>query len=328
MRLLNKYISTELFAICLVFGLMMGCSSQSDQKKEAKLVYVNWAEGIAYTNLAKAVLENEMGYEVEITSAGVGPAYTAVANGDQDAFMETWLPVLHADYYEQFIEDIVDLGVVYEGTQSGLVVPKYVTIDSISVVPKYVTIDSISQLNSVKAKFDSEITGIDAGAGVMKTTNKVMESYNLDYDLISSSGPAMTSALQKAYENEEWIVVTGWKPHWMFGRFDLKFLKQSPDKKMWKKGDIHIMGRKNIKEDKPELAAFLSNMKLTDSQLADLMAAFLSNMKLTDSQLADLMVKIKNNEDKDKLAVAKEWMSNNQDVVKSWVPKSDSYASK
>lgn len=298
MRLLNKYISTELFAICLVFGLMMGCSSQSDQKKEAKLVYVNWAEGIAYTNLAKAVLENEMGYEVEITSAGVGPAYTAVANGDQDAFMETWLPVLHADYYEQFIEDIVDLGVVYEGTQSGL------------VVPKYVTIDSISQLNSVKAKFDSEITGIDAGAGVMKTTNKVMESYNLDYDLISSSGPAMTSALQKAYENEEWIVVTGWKPHWMFGRFDLKFLKQSPDKKMWKKGDIHIMGRKNIKEDKPELAAFLSNMKLTDSQLAD------------------LMVKIKNNEDKDKLAVAKEWMSNNQDVVKSWVPKSDSYASK
>lgn len=298
MRLLKKHLNIKLFSIFLLFGLMVGCSSESDQNKEAELVYVNWAEGIAYTNLAKAVLENEMGYEVEITSAGVGPAYTAVANGDQDAFMETWLPVLHSDYYEQFKEDIIDLGVVYEGTQSGL------------VVPKYVTIDSISQLNSVKDKFDSEITGIDAGAGVMKTTNKVIENYNLDYDLISSSGPAMTSALQKAYENEEWIVVTGWKPHWMFGRFDLKFLKQSENNVMWEKGNIHIMGRKNLKEDKPELAAFLSNMKLTDSQLAD------------------LMVKIKNNDGKDKLVVAKEWMSSNQDVIKSWIPKSDSYASK
>ena len=297
MYILKNHIIIQLLAISLFFGFIAGCSGSSEQNKEANLVYVNWAEGIAYTNLAKAVLEEKMGYEVEITSASVGPAYTAVANGDQDAFMETWLPVLHADYYEQFKEDIVDLGVVYEGTQSGL------------VVPQYVSIDSISQLNSVKNEFDSEITGIDAGAGVMKTTNNVIEKYNLDYDLISSSGPAMTSALQKAYKDQEPIVVTGWKPHWMFGRFDLKFLKQSSDKMMWKKGDIHIMGRKNLKDDKPELASFLSNMKLTDSQLAD------------------LMVKIKNNESKDKYAVAKEWMNNNESAIESWIPASDSYAS-
>ena len=297
MYILKNHIIIQLLAISLFLGFIAGCSGSSEQNKEANLVYVNWAEGIAYTNLAKAVLEEKMGYEVEITSAGVGPAYTAVANGDQDAFMETWLPVLHADYYEQFKEDIVDLGVVYEGTQSGL------------VVPQYVSIDSISQLNNVKDEFNSEITGIDAGAGVMKTTNNVIEEYNLDYDLISSSGPAMTSALQKAYKNQEPIVVTGWKPHWMFGRFDLKFLKQSSDKMMWEAGDIHIMGRKNLKEDKPELASFLSNMKLTDSQLAE------------------LMVKIKNNESKDKYAVAKEWMNNNESAIESWIPASDSYAS-
>lgn len=285
---------TKLSALMLVFALVVGCSQKAENTKTADLVYVNWAEGIAYTNLAQAVLEDKMGYEVTITSAGVGPAYTAVANGDKDAFMETWLPVLHEDYYEQFKTDIVDLGKVFEGTQSGL------------VVPQYVTIDKISEMNEHADKFNGEITGIDAGAGVMKTTKKVIESYNLDFDLISSSGPAMTSALQKAYNNEEWIVVTGWKPHWMFGTFDLKFLEQDEDKMMWKAGDIHIMGRKNLKSEKPELAQFLSNMKLTDAELAD------------------LMVKIKNNSDMDKQEIVREWMKNNESVIESWIPSSSS----
>ena len=284
---------SKLGIFVLAFGLITACNQKSENEtKTADLVYVNWAEGIAYTNLAKVVLEDKMGYEVEITSAGVGPAYTAVANGDADAFMETWLPTLHADYVEQYKEDIVDLGKVYEGTQSGL------------VVPAYVEVDSISNLNSVREKFDGEITGIDAGAGIMKTTKEVIEDYNLDYELIQSSGPAMTSALQKAYENKEPIVVTGWKPHWMFGRFDLKFLKQDEDMMKWKSGSIHIMGRENLKEDKPELAAFLSNMHLTDAELSD------------------LMVQI-NESDKSEQEVAKEWLANNEDVVADWIPEDD-----
>ncbi|MFW6348217.1 MAG: glycine betaine ABC transporter substrate-binding protein, partial [Cyclonatronaceae bacterium] len=73
----------------------MESNEEESADKTARLVYVNWAEGIAYTNLAKNVLEEKMGYEVEITTADVGPAYTSVAQGDYDAFMETWLPVLH-----------------------------------------------------------------------------------------------------------------------------------------------------------------------------------------------------------------------------------------
>ncbi|WP_421775300.1 glycine betaine ABC transporter substrate-binding protein [Gracilimonas sp.] len=287
---------SKLGIFVLAFGLITACNQKSEnESKTADLVYVNWAEGIAYTNLAKVVLEDKMGYEVEITSAGVGPAYTAVANGDADAFMETWLPTLHADYVDQFQEDIIDLGTVYKGTQSGL------------VVPTYVEVDKISELNSVADKFDGEITGIDAGAGIMKTTSEVIEDYNLDYELVQSSGPAMTSALKKAYENEEPIVVTGWKPHWMFGSFDLKFLKQDEDMMKWKTGSIHIMGRKDLREDTPELATFLSNMHLTDAELSD------------------LMVQI-NKSDKPEQEVAKEWLANNEDVVADWIPEKEMQA--
>ncbi|WP_428263420.1 glycine betaine ABC transporter substrate-binding protein [Haliangium sp.] len=262
------------------------------EKKVADLVYVNWAEGIAYTHLAKVVLEDKMGYEVKLTAADVGPAYTAVAKGDKDAFMETWLPTLHKDYVDKFQGKLLDLGHVYEGTQSGL------------VVPAYVTIDKISELNGVKDKFDGKITGIDAGAGIMKTTEQVIESYGLDYKLLASSGPAMTAALKDAIDKKEWIVVTGWRPHWKFGRWDLKFLAQDEDKTVWQPGNIHIMGRADLDKDKPELAAFLRNMTLTDAQLSD------------------LMIKVNDSESKDVAEVARKWMADNEAVVTAWIPKS------
>ncbi len=280
-------------AISMVAALAVvaGCGGGGEQaaaQKTADLVYVNWAEGVAYTNLAKVILEDKMGYDVTITAADVAPAYTAVAQGDKDAFMETWLPVLHKDYIERYKDKVVDLGNVYEGTQSGL------------VVPAYVTIDTISELNDHVDQFDGKITGIDAGAGIMKTTEKVIDEYGLDYTLVSSSGPAMTAALKKAVDNEDWIVVTGWKPHWMFGRWDLKFLQQDPDKVLWKKGNIHIMGRLGLKEDKPELAQFLENYFFTDAELSD------------------LMLKMREGEDQEQ--VARTWMEAHPDLVQTWIP--------
>lgn len=281
--------------VLLVF-IAAGCQTSDDTQKTAELVYVNWAEGIAYTNLAKNILEEKMGYDVTITSADVGPAYTAIANGDQDAFMETWLPVLHRDYIERFEEDIIDLGHVFRGTQSGL------------VVPEYVEIDSISSLNEYADRFNGEITGIDAGAGIMQTTENVIEEYDLDLELITSSGPAMTASLSRAIDNEEWIVVTGWQPHWKFGTWDLKFLKQDADKMLWESGNIHIMGRQNLEEEKPELAQFLSNMFFNNEQLADLMVAVEES-------------------DRDVSEVTLDWMNENEALIESWIPETESMAS-
>ena len=88
----------------------------------------------------------------------------------------------------------------------------------------------------------------------------------------------------------------------MFGKWDLKFLEQDPDKQVWGTGNIHIMGRKDLKTDKPELAQFLSNMFLTDPELSSLMVA------IADS-------------DADIETVARKWMKENMDVVKKWIPK-------
>jgi glycine betaine/proline transport system substrate-binding protein len=292
-----KFLST-LLAAAVAVGFS-GCQpSQQDattpsvetpESKTANLAYVNWAEGVAYTHLAKVVLEEKLGYQVNLTMADVGPAYMAVANGNQDAFMECW-PDIHQDYLNEVGDKLIDLGVVYEGTALGL------------VVPSYVTIDRISELNAHKDKFKGVITGVDSGAGMMRQTAEyIIPEYELELKLVPSSGPAMTAALSAAIDAGEWIVVTGWRPHWKFGRWDLKLLQQEPDKTVWEDGSIHIMGRVDIDQDKPALAAFLRKMQLTDPELSDLM------VKIEDSEYSVE-------------EVAREWMYSNPSAIEAWLP--------
>ncbi|MBD3166416.1 glycine/betaine ABC transporter [bacterium] len=275
----------------MVAGLVIfaGCGQQ--KPKTVDLVYVNWAEGIAMTNLAKVAFEDLMGYQCNIQVADVGPVYTSVAQGDRDAFLDAWLPVTHADYMERFKDDIVDLGYTFQGARIGL------------VVPAYADINSIEEMNKAKKKFDSEIIGIDAGAGIMKASEKAIEEYDLDYKLVASSGPAMTASLSKAIEDEEWEVVTGWKPHWKFARWDLKFL-EDPKKIYGEVENIHCVARKGLEEDMPKVYTFLKNFEMNDQQLGSLMGM------IADS-------------DGEPEAAARKWLEKpeNKALVESWMPK-------
>jgi glycine betaine/proline transport system substrate-binding protein len=283
------FVLTVLAAIFLVVGCGEA-EKEAAEPKAVKLVYVNWAEGIAMTNLAKAILEEKMGYEVEIQVADVGPVYTSVASGDADAFLDGWLPVTHASYMEEYGDRVVDLGTNYDGARIGL------------VVPSYATINSITEMNDHADKFDGEIIGIDAGAGIMKATDRAIETYNLNLELVPSSGPAMTAALKKSIDNNEWEVVTGWKPHWKFARWDLKFL-EDPEKVYGEIENIHTIARKGLQQDMPDVATFLKNFHMTDQTLGDLMG------------------KIAEAEKEDPATVAKTWMNNNPNVVNAWLPK-------
>lgn len=95
-----------------------------------KLVYVAWETEIASTNVIAQVLEQH-GYQVTISQVEIGAMYAGVANGSADAMVGAWLPSGQKEYYETYKNDFIDLGPNLKGTRNGLVVPKYVDIDSI-----------------------------------------------------------------------------------------------------------------------------------------------------------------------------------------------------
>lgn len=283
---MKKTVLSILLFVILGVSLLSGCTQQAE-KKEVSLGYVNWAEGIAMTHLAQVVIEDEFGYDVKTTMADVGPTFQGMASGDIDAFMDVWLPVTHKEYINKLKDDIVRLGINYSGARIGL------------VVPEYVEADSIEEMNQYKDKFDGKIYGIDAGAGIMRTTRDVLEKYNLDFGLIEGSGPAMTASLKKAVDKDNWIVVTGWKPHWKFARWDLKFLND-PEKVYGEVENIYTYSRKGLENDFPEVANFLKNFEMNTSELGDLMGA------IADS-------------DEKPVKVAREWKNVHPDLIDSWV---------
>jgi len=105
-----------------------------------KIGYVLWDSEIASTNVLKKVFE-QAGYSVELVAVDAGPLYQAIASGNVDCTISAWLPTTHSTYMERFKDKLVVVGTVLNGAKIGL------------VVPQYVTIDSIEEMNSVKDKF-------------------------------------------------------------------------------------------------------------------------------------------------------------------------------
>jgi len=66
--------------------------------KTIKIACPEWDEAVALSYLAANLLEDELGYTVEINTMGAAESYRSIATGDQDLFLNAWLPFTHADY--------------------------------------------------------------------------------------------------------------------------------------------------------------------------------------------------------------------------------------
>jgi glycine betaine/proline transport system substrate-binding protein len=146
---------------------------------------------------------------------------------------------------------------------------------------------------------DYKIVGIEPGAGIMQATETALTEYeNLaDWELVESSSAAMASELQKAYEKEEPIIVTGWTPHWKFAKFDLKYL-EDPKGVYGEAEVIQTMVRQGLKDDQPSAYTVLDQFFWTPDDMAA------------------VMVDIQEGADPAEAAAA--WVEENADAVAEW----------
>lgn len=242
--------------------MTMAVPAFAGDAKKIKLAYVEWDCATATTNVLKAVLEERMGIECEIVPVAAAVMWQAVGTGDVDGMAAAWLPVTHGDYLKKMQKKVVDLGPNVSGAKVGW------------AVPTYVTIDSIEDLNKNADKFDDKIIGIDPGAGLMRLSEEAIEKYNLDkFELMEGSGATMTATLSSAVKNNEWIVVTAWSPHWLFGRWDMKYLKD-PKGALGGEETINTIVRKGLKTDNPAVYAFLDKFAWKDANQLQMVMAW------------------------------------------------------
>jgi glycine betaine/proline transport system substrate-binding protein len=109
----------------------------------------------------------------------------------------------------------------------------------------------------------------------------------------------MVAALKDAYDRKEEIVVTAWTPHWMFARWDLKYL-EDPKGVLGGEEKVYTVARKGLKNEMPEIHKILSKFKLS----------------LEDEQ----KVMVWNEEKGAKPAeTALRWVKENPEKVKEWL---------
>jgi glycine betaine/proline transport system substrate-binding protein len=280
-----------ILGLVLTFGSADAYSSNAfnlisvGTKGNINLSYVTWDTEIASTNVIAEVLR-QAGYTVETTPLDNAIMWSSVASNEADAMVGAWLPNTHAPQYEQYGDQMEDLGPNLEGAITGLTVPTYM--------------EDVNSIEDLSDQANQTITGIEPGAGVVAAAENAVGTYsNLsDWTVQTSSSGAMTTELGTSIANEKEIVITGWSPHWMFQEYDLKYLEDTEG--VFGDGEtINTMVRQELEEDMPEAYQILDNFHW---EVADMESVMSEINNGTDPQSA-----------------AQAWIEENQETVDQWL---------
>ncbi|MEC5422955.1 glycine betaine ABC transporter substrate-binding protein [Virgibacillus sp. C22-A2] len=262
-------------------------SAGEGETKTIEMGQISWAENIAVTNMWKVILEDK-GYEVNFNLLDMGTTMAALSTNELDIGLEVWLPVQDANYLEQYEDDVnFSDEVWYENAKVGLVVPTYME-----------DVNSVEDLNEHKELFDGQITGFEPGAGTMEVTEDLIEEYDLDFELLPSSEPAMLTEISEAIKAKEPIVAPLWNPHRVFSEHDLKYL-DDPKNTYGDVEQIHHATRHGFEDDFEEVDTWMKNWNMDDESIGELMSYV--------------------SEAEEPIDGAEKWVEENQDLIDEWV---------
>lgn len=267
--MLRKNIKLMGLVTALAFAMILtACNSSSGNDgdelelggKDIEIPYAGAGSTARSLVLAKAL--EDVGYHVTSTPVGAtGPMFAMTAENKDTLNASGWFPSTDKKYLDKYGDDIK----VYKESN-------FIDKASLSLtVPEYMDdVDSIEDLKDNKELGKSvhwTITGIDPRTGMMKNTKKGLDNNDLDkWDLHEGSESAMISELTKKYKKKEPIIITGWKPHWIFNEMDLKMLKD-PDKIYGKDEHINLVFNKDFKDEHP--AAYKIATRMADDWTKD-----------------------------------------------------------
>ena len=291
---MKHYVIASLTLLSIMCGVVAAPASAAGEP--ITLYDDQYAGDMALDNIVKILVEKNYDIPVQIKQASVGIAFLGTARDKRSLFLAAWLPKTHAEYMNRVRGQVENLGTSYSGARLGWVVPAYVPKDQLN---------SFTDLkkSAVADRLGDKIQGISAGAGEMIVSKKALKTYGLsDYRLTTASGAAMTAALARAIDNKQWIVVTGWSPHWMWKRFNLRYLKD-PKKAMGSAEHVDAIANPALKDEAPRVHGLVSRMHLSVEQV---------NQILVDAEKTSYP------------AAARKFIQNHPKRVQSWVNGSES----
>lgn len=154
-------------------------------------------------------------------------------------------------------------------------------------------------------RFNHEIYGIEPGNNGNRMILDMIakDAFGLgDWTLIESTEQAMLAQVERAIDQDKWLVFLGWEPHPMNTRFDMTYLSGGDDYFGPNLGGAEVLTnlRTGYREECPNAARFVTNLKFSLAMENEIMGAILDDGKAPK-------------------AAATEWLKAHPDVIEPWL---------
>ena len=328
----------KLLVPAMAVAMMMAAPAYA--KEKVVIGELSWTGAIAIQNIMKVVIEKYLDGEVSFLLVGEEAIYAAMDKGDGSLDVQP-------DFWSQHVTAAMNTYVVpgsketirlnktpYQGSE-GIFVPGYVQ-DQHGV--KQVT--DLAKPEVAKL-FDSDGDGKGeywAGATGWEATNHTMvraKSYGFDkyFTATTVEQPVFLAQLSAAITKKEPIVFYYWTPEWIHASFDLRMLEEpkfdgySSDDlkndprykadgcyKYYQPGNNpDWLEKSSITCEQPPTDVYVARSKALDER-APKIGKFLEQISFTPDVVNQWILAI-DQEKRDPLEVAKEWIEKNKDIV-------------
>lgn len=205
-------------------GGEQAAAAPGGDKPTIRLIENTWPASELNVAVAANILENQLGYPVEIIALDEQAQWDALAGDDADASLEVW-PSGHGERIAQYIDE---QKVVESGGELGVIgriawyTPKYV----VDANPTLATWEGFTD-PAVAGEFATAETG-DKGtffAGPLGWTQydqQIIDQLGLNFQVINTaSEEALLAQMSSAYAREDPILFYFYVPHAIFTQYDL-----------------------------------------------------------------------------------------------------------
>ncbi|MGH8676759.1 MAG: glycine betaine ABC transporter substrate-binding protein [Burkholderiales bacterium] len=171
--------------------------------------------------LVQQVLERA-GYNVAVKKGSPSQIYPLLGAGEVDLFVAAWLPHTHAQYWEEYKDNVFRLTRLYDDAKLFWAVPDYIPASEVKAVTDL-------KKPQIAEKMEKVIRGPGADSGLMIGSKKIFEHYRLDqagYELAPGRTAEWIAAFNQNIAGKKWFVMPLWQPQYLNRAASLRILEE------------------------------------------------------------------------------------------------------
>ncbi len=320
MKINWKYATLFLLLAAL---LLAACGSggeetaDSSDKMTIVLVENAWSASLLNVTVAKILLENELGYPVEIISLDENAQWAPLASGDAHASLEVW-PSGHAANVAEFIDGagtVENGGLLGPVGRIGWYMPSYVLAQdpSLATWEGFTSPEAAALFATAETGSSGQFVGGDPS--FVQYDGDIINNLGMPFQVVfAGSEEAILAQLDSAYSREEPVLFYFWTPHSIHAKYDLTRVELPTYSDAcyaeadsggvdcdYPGDDLFKIFWSGLAEAAPDAHALLSNMSYNTEAQIDMIAA----VEIEGQPVED---------------AAQAWLDANESIWRTWLP--------